>query len=318
LQHGDPQNSVTLYPGFAVTEGDTVLDLGCGAGETCERVGRVGAAVIAIDVDQENLKRAEARMKHIPARSFRAIRSDCDPIPLDDGSVTAVIAQEVLEHVSDPRHLVSEMTRVGAPEARYLVSVPDPLSENLIALVADASYFQPPNHTQVFDRLEIESILADAGLEIVSRSFVGFFWSLWWLFSIASSPHHLSNWPSCRGKPTGREARTGLVQLWEKTWWEFGRKNRFEVVQSILDKYIPKSQVYVAKKRGQTCCITTPHPVSGNLELANERLRQENEALRMDLQRVMASRSWRYTEPLRNSKEVVVRALNYVCRHWTE
>jgi SAM-dependent methyltransferase len=152
-----PQNSLTLFPGFTITEGDTVLDIGCGSGEMCVKVGQIGAAVIALDVDQENLEIAHASMKGIPARSFMAIHSDCGPIPIRDGSATAVIAQEVLEHVDNPRRLVAEMVRVGTAKARYLIAVPDSLSEDLIALVADPSYFQPPNHVHVFGHGEIES-----------------------------------------------------------------------------------------------------------------------------------------------------------------
>lgn len=316
------QNSLTLFPGFTVTEGDTVLDIGCGHGETCMRVGQVGAAVIGLDIDRENLQLACACMNGIPARSFMSIHSDCDPIPIRDSSITAVIAREVLEHVSNPRRLVAEMARVGTAGARYLVSVPDSLSEDLIALVADPSYFQPPNHVHVFDRWEIESILTDAGLEIVSRSFAGFYESLWWLFSIASSPHHLSNWPSCRNKPVGHEARTHLVQLWEEAWREFSRVGGCDVVASVLDSRIPKFQLYVAKKRDRTSCVTTPNSHSEDLRSENESLKKENEflrrnqgALREKLQRVLASRSWRYTEPLRRSKEALARFLEFVnCR----
>lgn len=319
------QNSVTLCPGFTVTNRDTVLDLGCGGGETCVRVGQVSATVIALDVDRANLKHAQARMNVIPARSFRAIQSDCDPIPMRDGSVTAVIAQEVLEHVRDPRRLVAEMIRVGSAEARYLIAVPDSLSEDLIALVADPSYFQPPNHIHVFDRCEIESILTDAGLDIVSRSFADFYSSLWWLFSIASSPHHSRNWPSCRGKPTGQEARSHLVQLWEKTWREFSQNGGSDVVASMLDSRIPKSQIYVAPKRGQPCCIRPPDIHNEDIRSENESLRRENENLRQDrealrkkLQRLLASRSWRFTGPLRRSKDVVLRFLEFVNSRRTE
>ncbi|MDQ7783776.1 MAG: methyltransferase domain-containing protein [Desulfomonilaceae bacterium] len=302
-------NSLTLYPGFTVTDRDTVLDIGCGIGQTCVRVGRVGAGVIALDIDPENLKCAHAGMNGNAVRSFGCIRSDGDPIPLHDGSVTAVIAQEVLEHVPNPRRLVTEMIRVGTADARYLITVPDSLSENLLALVADPSYFQPPNHIHVFDRAEIESILTDAGLEIVSRSFVGFSSSLWWVFTIISSSHHSCNWPSCRGKPTGQEARTHLVRLWEEVWDEFHKNGGSDIVESLLDTLIPKSQVYVAKKRDPSSPDTVPGSAGEDVAKENERLRKENdvlrqnqEALRNKMLRVLQSRSWRYTGPLRRLK----------------
>lgn len=312
------ESSVTLFPGLTVTREDTVLDLGCGGGITCARVGSVGSSVIAVDVDDENVKRTETVMKDIPARSFRAIRSDCDPIPLDDETATVVIAQEVLEHVPDPHRFVLEMARVGASEARYLITVPDPISEKVIAQFAGPAYTQPPHHIHVFDRSQIESVLADAGLDIVARSFVGFYESLWWIFNVASSPGHSGDWPSGRGKPNDGASCSQLVRLWERTWAEFGMTAGFEIIQSMLDRHLPKSQVYVARKRTLADSVSTSKSRGELLQDDNERLKWENEcliqqnaALLKGLQRLHCSRSWRYMSPLRKSKQAILRVLGF-------
>ena len=73
-----------LFPGFEVTAADTLVDVGCGPGQPCVLAGNVGADVIAVDIDPDVIRQVERTMRGVPARSFRAVVSDCDPLPLPD------------------------------------------------------------------------------------------------------------------------------------------------------------------------------------------------------------------------------------------
>src|SRR4051794_26788410 len=78
-------------PGLEIGPEDTVVDVGCGDGAVCASAARLGAAVIGLDVDEVAVARANERMSGVPARSWRAIHSECDPIPLPDATASVVV-----------------------------------------------------------------------------------------------------------------------------------------------------------------------------------------------------------------------------------
>jgi SAM-dependent methyltransferase len=229
-----------LFPDFTIEENDVVLDIGCGAGDACYIAGRAGASVIALDTQPEIVRLVDRRMQDSPARSYRSFVSNGDPIPLPDNSCTRIVAREVLEHVRDPERLLAEMVRVGMDGALYLIGVPDPSSEELLGVVAPPVYFQEPNHIHVFDRDRMRAMLEDAGLKIQRTAFWGFYWSMWWMFRLASEE-------SARIHNADRPV---LEKAWEEAWRQF---NALEIPQltrlsEALDRLIPKSQAYVCIK----------------------------------------------------------------------
>ena len=72
--------------------------------------------MIGLDVEPSLIAEADKAMSDIPARSWRGIVSDCDPIPLPDGIASVVLCTEVLEHVPDPARLAAELGGSAVPE----------------------------------------------------------------------------------------------------------------------------------------------------------------------------------------------------------
>src|SRR5262249_42141782 len=139
-----------------------------------------GAEVYAVDIDPEALEVVHRRMKDKkPVRPFRTILSDADPLPLENGVATRVLAQEVMEHVDDPRCFLAELVRVGRPGAKYLLTVPDPASESIQKVLAPEIYWRKPHHVRVFGRDEFDRLVSDAGLEIEKRTHYSLYWSMW-------------------------------------------------------------------------------------------------------------------------------------------
>src|SRR5262249_51505822 len=148
---------------------DTLLDVGCGDGWACRTAGMAGADVIGLDVERAYVERTTAAMLEIPARSFRGILSDANPIPLPDATASAGVCSEVLEHVDDPAAFLAELVRVGKPGARYMLAVPGPESESLMKIVAPDWYFQKPGHLRIFQRDQLQQLVREAGLQIERR-----------------------------------------------------------------------------------------------------------------------------------------------------
>jgi SAM-dependent methyltransferase len=227
-----------LLAGFPIGETDTVVDVGCGEGYASRFASRCGAAVYAVDIDPNALAAVERHMQgQKPARSFRTVLSDANPLPLADGVATRVVAQEVLEHVDDPRQFLGELVRIGRPGTRYLLSVPDPASESLQKCLAPASYWCKPNHLRVFARAEFDRLVRDAGLEIEKRLSYSFFWAMWWLLFWSGDGNFEIGSPG-----------TAVLTHWHKTWTALLETPNGPRIKQALDDLIPKSQVILARK----------------------------------------------------------------------
>ena len=246
-------DSGELLRGFAIRPGDTVLDFGCGEGGASLFAARQGSEVIFADTDAPKIAALEGRMPGAGARAWRGIVCGdiCkgERLPLADGSVTRVIAMEVLEHVSDPGKVLDELVRVAAPGALFLVSVPDPAGEALQQIVAPPGHFQPPNHIHIFSREAFAELLADAGLLVEQAHYSGFYWSLWmcfyWTIARADSMQNPGATRDAIGPPYHP-----LLDQWARTWQTLIDLPEGASLRSALDEFMPKSQTLIARKPG--------------------------------------------------------------------
>jgi len=97
--------------------GMTVLDLGCGPGTITAGIARLVAPgrVIAVDVEPGvvEIAASNARTQGIENIDFRVM--DGYGMALEDDSIDFAHAHQVLQHVSDPVAILSEMARVTKP-----------------------------------------------------------------------------------------------------------------------------------------------------------------------------------------------------------
>ncbi len=150
-----------------VTPGETVLDLGCGAGEFSAALVSAGAAPIAVDVAAEALRRARAGLAGLDTRLW----APGEPLPVPDASVDVVWAGEVIEHVADVAPWLSEVRRVLRPRGTLLLTTPDTGPRTLLALALSprrfATHFEPrSDHVRFFSRRTLRELLDDLGFDV--------------------------------------------------------------------------------------------------------------------------------------------------------
>lgn len=108
-----------------IRPGDTVLDLGSGAGIDAfiarSIVGDDGT-VIGVDMTPEMVARARANAEKLGYRNVRFLLGEIEALPVKEASVDVVISNCVLNLVPDKAEAFAEMFRVTRPGGHFCVS----------------------------------------------------------------------------------------------------------------------------------------------------------------------------------------------------
>jgi arsenite methyltransferase len=108
-----------------IEEGETVLDLGCGAGIdsvlAARRTGPTGH-VVALDFLPEMLERTAAAAGEVGLVNIETLEAEMEAIPLPDGSIDHVISNGVINLSARKRRVLAECARVLRPGGKLTVS----------------------------------------------------------------------------------------------------------------------------------------------------------------------------------------------------
>jgi arsenite methyltransferase len=108
-----------------IMPGETVLDLGCGAGIdsilAARRTGRAGR-VLALDFLPEMLERTAAAAAEAGLDNIEPLEGDLEAIPLSEASVDHVISNGVINLAPRKARVLAECARVLRPGGRLTVS----------------------------------------------------------------------------------------------------------------------------------------------------------------------------------------------------
>jgi arsenite methyltransferase len=147
-------------------DGETVLDLGSGAGAdvliSARRVAPTGRA-IGLDMTDEMLELARANARDAGIDNVEFVKGYIEDIPLPDDSVDVVISNCVINLSADKSKVLAEAARVLRPGGRFAVSdvIADPDMDE--ATRADMQQWTGCV-AGALTRTEFEQTLADAGL----------------------------------------------------------------------------------------------------------------------------------------------------------
>jgi arsenite methyltransferase len=167
-----PESAVAASMGCGVPtavadlhEGETVLDLGSGAGAdvliSARRVGPSGKA-IGLDMTDEMLSLARTNAAEAGVENVEFVKGYIEEMPLPDASVDVVISNCVINLSGDKSRVLAEAARVLRPGGRFAVSdvIADPDMDE--ATKADMAAWTGCV-AGALTRDEFERTLADAG-----------------------------------------------------------------------------------------------------------------------------------------------------------
>ena len=146
-------------------EGETVLDLGSGAGAdvliSARRVGPSGRA-IGLDMTDEMLELARRNAAEAGVDNVEFVKGYIEEMPLEDESVDVVISNCVINLSADKSRVLGEAARVLRPGGRFAVS--DIVADEDMDAATRADMQQWTGCIAgALTRAEFEGALADAG-----------------------------------------------------------------------------------------------------------------------------------------------------------
>ncbi len=142
---------------------DTVLDVACGPGLLVCAFARVVRHATGIDITPAMLDRARTLQQERGLTNVTWRQGNVLPLPWPDGAFTIVSARFAFHHFLDPRAVLAEMRRVGAPGGKVVVADSAPAPDKADAFNA-MERLRDPSHVRALPPAELHQIFRDAGL----------------------------------------------------------------------------------------------------------------------------------------------------------
>ncbi len=154
---------------FVRADPQSLVDLGCGEGVLTQRwAQRVEGRVVGLDLEDPAIQ-LEWEKRTAPNLEYRIMKAE--HLPFAAGEFDVATAIEVLEHVRDPEHTLSEMARVAS--GHLIVSVPrEPLWR--VLNVGRGAYIMDrgntPGHVNHWSKRSFVQMVARVGEVVEARS----------------------------------------------------------------------------------------------------------------------------------------------------
>ncbi|MEZ0391386.1 MAG: bifunctional 2-polyprenyl-6-hydroxyphenol methylase/3-demethylubiquinol 3-O-methyltransferase UbiG, partial [Pseudobdellovibrionaceae bacterium] len=147
-----------------------VLDVGCGAGFLSNYLGREGFSVTAIDLSVSSLEVARRRDE---TKQVHYLQADAYDLPFDDGYFDVVTSTDFLEHVSEPKRVLKEISRVLGPSGFFFFHTFNRNWISKLLAIKSLEWFvkNTPEHLHVYDLFikpkDLKKWMEDENMEVL-------------------------------------------------------------------------------------------------------------------------------------------------------
>lgn len=100
-------------------KGKNLLDAGCGTGWFSVVAKKRGAVVTALDIGKDLLKQVSKKVK------VKTVEGSVLKLPFKKNTFDIVMSNEVIEHVTEPKQAIAEMSRVLKPGGILILTTPN-------------------------------------------------------------------------------------------------------------------------------------------------------------------------------------------------
>ncbi|MDR0354227.1 MAG: class I SAM-dependent methyltransferase [Deltaproteobacteria bacterium] len=140
--------------------GKRVLDIGAGTGHFVRLAGEKGFEPTAMELNKESAEK-------LKEEGIEVIVKSMELADLESGSFDLVTLWEVLEHLTDPKVVLSEARRLLSPDGALLILVPNSASLVTRLLHEKSRTFGGHSHLNHFNPMSLRTLLDDLHFEIV-------------------------------------------------------------------------------------------------------------------------------------------------------
>jgi SAM-dependent methyltransferase len=143
--------------------GRRVLELGCGTGVFLEKTARSGAVIHGLDLSEDLLAKARARLKDLA--NVTLDEGNAEQMPYPAGDFDVVYGSSVLHHL-DLDAALKEIHRVLKPGGRLIFAEPNILNPQVAVMFhlgMTKEYFGVSPDEMAFSRFRARAALANAG-----------------------------------------------------------------------------------------------------------------------------------------------------------
>jgi len=254
-----------------------VLDIASGTGYGTQLLAKTAKHVYGVDVAQDAIDYAK---KNYSRKNVTFLLGDAERIPLEDNSVDVVVSFETIEHIKDYQGFLAEIKRVLKPGGQAIVSTPNDKE------FPEGNHF----HLHEFEVDEFENMLKK------HFSSISFYYQGDWLYSgILPKSGFQDEWtkPVLTSKLLSDELSRCIYMFAVCSNDKAGSiTTRGVIAQGWSDK----NRIEEAEKQ---------HVHNRNIGAELEIAQAEIQHLRTDLNTVLSSKSWRYTQALRKLRHTI-------------
>lgn len=120
-------------------DGLSVLDVGCGGGILSEPLCRMGGTVTGIDVTEKLIQVAKLHAQQ-GGLTIDYRHTSAENLAHDGEQFDVVICSEVIEHVPDPQHLISTLSKLVKPDGVLFISTINRTYKSYALAIVGAEY----------------------------------------------------------------------------------------------------------------------------------------------------------------------------------